>query len=427
MDGDILATGRAERLPGVGWVTGGAVLAGYGPAAVAAACPERAGSIPGVLELAARWALPVVVRAGGTRPSFRLRRHLVLDLSRLPKDITIDRDNHSARASAGVTVAALQQAAARQRLSYPPDPLSASTCTVGGTVATNAAGPGSVRYGSTADYLLGLELVTATGDVLHAGGQTLKNATGYDLSRLLAGSRGTLGVVTSVSVRLLPRVRARKSLLVEGRDLAGLAGHAATWSSLPTLARLELVNDRARDQAGLEGAGTWLWAEFEGQPEELARDTASIPGGRDVTRHRRQFWRSRLRLAAGLHDPSAWPVWVVLHPKRQEAGLRRLEALGGNAAVLFGHGALGAWHAVWPWAIERDRLWDGLGETALSVEVGAEDHRWLQRAMGTAWPWFCRIKHEVDPAGLLDPEALGLDTASQHDSSFGHSKPPGRE
>ena len=107
----------------------------------------------------------------------------------------------------------LQRAVEKFGFFYPPDPASVYQCTVGGNVATNAGGPRCLKYGVTGDYVLGLEVVLAGGHVLRLGGRTIKDVAGYDLKRLFIGSEGTLGVVTEITVRLIPKPAAQLTAL----------------------------------------------------------------------------------------------------------------------------------------------------------------------------------------------------------------------
>src|SRR5262249_18772163 len=112
----------------------------------------------------------------------------------------------------GVITAELKAAARAQKLFYPPDPASMKDCTIGGNVATNAGGPRCLKYGVTRNYVIGLEVVLANGDVLRTGGRVHKNKTGFSLIGLLVGSEGMLGVMTEIILRLLPLPPARATL-----------------------------------------------------------------------------------------------------------------------------------------------------------------------------------------------------------------------
>src|SRR5256886_4211817 len=112
----------------------------------------------------------------------------------------------------GVTTADLKAAARAQKLFYPPDPASMKDCSIGGNIATNAGGPRCLKYGVARNYVIGLEVVLANGEILRTGGRVHKNKTGFDLMGLFVGSEGMLGVVTEISLRLLPLPPARATL-----------------------------------------------------------------------------------------------------------------------------------------------------------------------------------------------------------------------
>ena len=137
--------------------------------------------------------------------------------------LEIDTENLIAVVEPGVVTAELQREVERLGLFYPPDPASKEFCTLGGNVAECAGGPRCVKYGVTKDYVLGLEVVTPTGDLIRTGGRTLKNVVGYDLTKLFVGSEGTLGIVTKIILKLLPKPAAKKTMLVQFETIEGAA------------------------------------------------------------------------------------------------------------------------------------------------------------------------------------------------------------
>lgn len=170
--------------------------------------PVSTEEVSAVMKIAYREAVPVTPRGSGTNlagQTVPLRGGIVLAMSRMDTILEIDRDNRIARVQPGVINFDLQQQVERYGLMYPPDPSSWTTSTMGGNVGTNAGGPRTMKYGVTRDYLLGLTVVLANGDVLHTGGRAIKNVTGYDLTRLMCGSEGTLGIITEIIVRLVPK------------------------------------------------------------------------------------------------------------------------------------------------------------------------------------------------------------------------------
>jgi glycolate oxidase len=144
------------------------------------------------------------------------------------KILSIDTDNLIAVVEPGVITGDLHDAVEKEGLFYPPDPASLRFCTLGGNVAECAGGPRAVKYGVTKDFVLGLEVVLPTGDVINTGGVTVKGVVGYDLTKLLCGSEGTLGIITRIILRLLPLPESRKTMLAVFDSIDGAAGAVST-------------------------------------------------------------------------------------------------------------------------------------------------------------------------------------------------------
>ncbi len=178
--------------------------------------PRDTEAVAAVLRVAARHRVPIVSRgagsglAGGTIP---LAGGIVLSMVRMNRVVEIDTVNMCARVQPGLITGELQKAVAAHGLMYPPDPASLRQSTIGGNVGMCAGGPKGLKYGVTKDFVLGLEVVLADGRVMRTGGKMIKNVTGYNLTQLFVGSEGTLGVVTEVIVRLIPKPRASRTAL----------------------------------------------------------------------------------------------------------------------------------------------------------------------------------------------------------------------
>ena len=165
---------------------------------------------------------PVVPRGAGTGRSggsVPIEGGVVIVLTRLNRILEISRPDLVAVVEPGVILSRLKQAVEAEGLYYPPDPASADFCTIGGNVAECAGGAVAVQYGVTRDYVLGLEVVLPTGEIISAGTRTMKGVVGYDLTRLFLGSEGTLGVITGITLRLVAKPAARQTLA------AGFATH----------------------------------------------------------------------------------------------------------------------------------------------------------------------------------------------------------
>jgi glycolate oxidase len=129
---------------------------------------------------------------------------VLLSMERFNRILDIDEDNLQVTTEPGVITEVLQNEVAEKRLFYPPDPASKGSCFIGGNVSENSGGPKAVKYGVTADYVLNLEIVLTNGEIIWTGANVLKNATGYNLTQLVVGSEGTLGIVTKIVLRLIP-------------------------------------------------------------------------------------------------------------------------------------------------------------------------------------------------------------------------------
>jgi len=184
--------------------------------------PINTEEVSRVLKMANREKIPVTPRGSATGLSGMCtpeRGGIVMAMSKMNRILEVSPEDRLAIVEPGVVTQDLQEAVERAGVFYPPDPASQSICQIGGNVATNAGGPRCVKYGVTRDYLLGLEAVLASGEVIKTGGRPIKNVTGYDLTRLICGSEGTLAVITKIIVKLIPKPEARRTLLVAFRSI----------------------------------------------------------------------------------------------------------------------------------------------------------------------------------------------------------------
>jgi glycolate oxidase len=177
--------------------------------------PGSAAEVAALVRLAHEQRFPVTPRGAGTGRSggsVPVAGGVVLVMTRLNRIVEISRPDLVAVVEPGVILTRLKQAVEREGLYYPPDPASADFCTIGGNVAECAGGAVAVQYGVTRDYVLGLEVVLPTGELISAGTRTMKGVVGYDLTRLFLGSEGTLGVITRITLRLVAKPAARQTL-----------------------------------------------------------------------------------------------------------------------------------------------------------------------------------------------------------------------
>jgi glycolate oxidase len=249
--------------------------------------PRTAAEVSGVLKLAQRHRVPVVARGSGTGlsgGSVPSEGALVLCLVRMDRILELDPRNFTLRAEAGVLTQAIYDTADAAGLFYPPDPGSMKVSTIGGNVAENSGGLRGLKYGVTRDYVMGLEVVLADGEICTLGNKCVKDVAGYSLKDLFVGSEGTLGIVTSVTLKLLPKPAARQTLMAtySRMDAAAEAVSAIIEAGIVpcTLEFLDrktiaCVEDFARVGLPL-GAEALLLIEVDGHPAAVADDAARI-------------------------------------------------------------------------------------------------------------------------------------------------------
>lgn len=403
-----------------------------------------ASQISALLKLANELRFPVTPRglgtglAGGAVP---IHGGVLLSLAKMNRILAVDRDNFIAMVEPGVLNKDLKDAAREAGLYYPPDPASYDTCSIGGNAATNAGGPSCVKYGVTREYVLGLEAVLPTGELIRTGVRTRKGVVGYDLTRLLVGSEGTLGVITQLTLKLIPHPAAITTLVslcpslsvaMEAIRAVLGAGHIPCVVEFLDRHCLDLVGDLLPFE-GVQDAGAFLLIETDGAPEIIAREIEAIGeiclgAGADQVllapdaQRRERMWD--VRKAVALRIEERYPVDVhedIVVPIRRIADFVRrlppLEEAYGMRIYTFGHAGDGNLHLSMTAETReaRERIDRGIEEILklvldmggtisgehgigmmksryLSLELSAESIR-LQR----------RIKALFDPQGILNP------------------------
>lgn len=211
--------------------------------------PRTAEDVSAIMKICNQFKIPVTPRGGGTGLSGGSLPHLggvLLSTDRMNSIIAIDERNLQVLTEPGVITEVLQNAVKEKGLFYPPDPSSRGSCFIGGNIAANSGGPKAVKYGVVRDYVLNLQVVLPTGEIIWTGANVLKNSTGYNLTQLVVGSEGTLGIVTKIVLKLIPLPRYELLMLVPFRSLEK-AGEAvsAIFRAGFTPSALELVEIEA--------------------------------------------------------------------------------------------------------------------------------------------------------------------------------------
>ena len=239
---------------------------------------ESAEQVSEILKLANRKGIPVIPRGAGTGLSgmaVPARGGIVLDLSHMNKILKISIEDRLAIVQPGVVYAELEKALASDGFFFPPDPASGKVATLGGNVATNAGGVKGAKYGTTRDYVLGLQVVLPDGRIMRTGSKAMKSVSGYDLTRLFVGSEGTLGVVTEITLKINPKPTATSTAMATFDDLAD-AGRAVSQimysgiipSVLEILGRQTILAINQNTDLKLPEVDAMLLAETDGYTQE---------------------------------------------------------------------------------------------------------------------------------------------------------------
>jgi D-lactate dehydrogenase len=393
--------------------------------------------------------IPIVARGRGTGTTgsaIPVRGGLVLSLERMDRIIEMDAANRVMRVEPGAINQAIQDQAAEHGFFWPPDPTSSAYCTVGGNIALNAAGPRALKYGSTRENVLGLVAVTGNGDEIHTGTYTTKGVVGYDLTRLLIGSEGTLAIVTQATLKLTPLPESRRTLQAVYDSVRAAAAAVSRLMAQPvTPCALEFMDASAIEmirrysQAELpQGAGALLMIELDGP--EAAMDAAvtkisaaargegllSLAAAR-TRDEAAALWTTRKALSPALRNiaPNKLNEDVVVPVSRIPElvdGLEKLSREFGIPIVNFGHAGNGNIHVNLLYDTqdpqqERNALpclskvFDlvlALGGT-LSGEhgIGTAKRDYINRAIDPVTLDLMRaIKRQFDPRGILNPDKI---------------------
>lgn len=333
--------------------------------------PGTTEDISAIMKLANEQRITVYPRGAGsgfTGGSLPTAGGIVLGLTRLDRILDIDEENLVATVEPGVVTEAFQKAVEKVGLFYPPDPASLKMSTLGGNVAECAGGPRCVKYGVTKDYIIGLEIVTPTGDIIKTGGPTMKGVVGYDLTKLICGSEGTLAIITKIIIKLLPLPEAKKTMLVLFDSIDGAArAVSAIIRGKIIPATLEFMDGRTidcvRDATDLEvpqEARALLIIEVDGDREFLDKQVQKIaeiikPLGVVETRiaetpeQSEALWQIRRSVSASLRrvNPDKFNEDICVPRSKVPEMIRKIDHIAdtcGIPIVNFGHAGDGNIH-----------------------------------------------------------------------------------
>ena len=403
--------------------------------------------VSNLLKFASKKKIPVTARGagygyvGGCVP---VRKGIALSLMRMNRIKEVSFEDAIAVVEPGVITADLKAAARAKKLFYPPDPASMKDCSLGGNIATNAGGPRCLKYGVTRNYVTGLEVVLANGEILRTGGRVHKNKTGFDLIGLFVGSEGMLGVVTGITLRLLPLPPARATLSAAFAKMSQAAAavqeiFAAGFlpSSLEIADQFTLEAARAKIGKAIVPLGSaHLLVDLDGQEESVRSEAAAIrellakkkPNALEMATGEtdcEKLWALRREFSNSLRATGLTKLnQDVVVPRSRIVDLvefaEKLQAKHGFPIACFGHAGDGNVHVnimakdyVDPKIrAQVDRALDDLFEQVLAWGgvitgehgIGLAKKRWWPEATSeVARDLHRKLKEIVDPDGILNP------------------------
>ena len=407
--------------------------------------PSGPDEIALILKMANSEGFPVIPRGAGTGfsgGSIPVKGGVVLSFERMKRILEIDTDNLVAVVEPGVVTWDLQQAVEKSGLFYPPDPSSLKMSTIGGNIAECAGGPRAIKYGVTRDYVLGLEVVLPTGEIINTGVRTAKGVVGYDLTRLMVGSEGTLGVITKATLRLLPLPEETVTMLALFNDLKDAAkATAAIIRAKVVPSTLEIVDSVSMKcveeyaNVGLPKAGALLLIEVDGNSEAVRKEAEAVAGvcldngaidfrtARDKNEVK-DLWKARRAISASLFraKPNKINEDIVVPRSRIPDLVEGIKDISEKYSVLiasFGHAGDGNIHVNVMYdkkdaaeakgandaVVEIFKLTLALGGTISGEHgVGTSKMKYLEMELGQqAIEGMKKIKAALDPKGILNP------------------------
>lgn len=336
--------------------------------------PENTEDVTAVMKWANQHEVPVIpigARTGLSGGILATQGGIGLSMERFNKIIHIDENNLQVTTEPGVITEVLQNAVAEKGLYYPVDPSSKGSCFIGGNVAENAGGARAVKYGVTKDYVLNLEVVLPNGEVIWTGANTLKNATGYNLTQLIVGSEGTLGVITKIVLRLIPQKQFTQLLLVpffqmdEATSAVAEIFKAGVVPSAMEFMEIEALNWTAKfmevPELNLpENTEALLLIEIDGnntemmfgEAEKLMQVLEQFSIGEmmfaETDDHKNALWKMRRNIAEAVKSFSVYKEEDTVVPRyeltRLLKGIKEIGTKYGFNSICYGHAGDGNLH-----------------------------------------------------------------------------------
>ena len=406
----------------------------------------RAGQVPPIVELCNRSEIPLIARGRGTGTTGATvpdTGGIVLSFERMARILRIDPANRLAVVEPGVTNEALQQAIAPAGFFWPPDPTSAAICTIGGNLAYNSAGPRAVKYGTPRENTLGLNAVTGAGEQIRTGVFTSKGVVGYDLTRLIIGSEGTLALITEATLKLTPSPQTKRTLRATYADIHAAAVAVAAIMAQPiTPCALEFMDANAIDMVrgfsdlGLPAdTGALLMIEVDGtalgidEAVQAVVQAARVSGLKEIhsaanAAEVAALWKTRKSLSPALRQiaPKKINEDVVVPVSRMGIFIDGLDGLSGEFGIRivnFGHAGNGNIHVNLlvdpddPDEMARaDLCLDAVFSLVIELEgtisgehgVGLTKRDFVSKEIDPVTLRLMRgIKRQFDPKGILNP------------------------
>ncbi|HVO78140.1 MAG TPA: FAD-binding oxidoreductase [Methanomassiliicoccales archaeon] len=410
--------------------------------------PSSTEQVSQVLHLANDLHIPVVPRGAGTGlcgGAVPIQGGIVLDLSRMNKILEVRVEDLLCVCEAGVVFDRLGEELAKHKFAIPTAPGSSEACTIGGMVATNASGMRAIKYGAMRDYVLGLEVVLAGGEVIQVGNRTLKNSSGYQLERLFVGSEGTLGVITKATLRIAPKAK-KAAMIVAAFPTLELAGKCVSRiiakPIIPSAIELmdstciKAVNKTVK--AGFPDVEALCMIEVDGEPETVEKEAAAVRlvcqevGATSVefsadpsqmakwTYGRKSIMSSLSRYGAGWVSVSLADDMAVPISKIPDAVVAIHKVADSNGIVIgtYGHAADGNLHTKMLLDPTSADYWQraekavgevyesvlGLGGTVTGEHgVGISKAPYMHDERSTSIHAMLAVKRALDPNNILNP------------------------